>query len=172
MVDDLLGLAGLILAGLSLIDAMATFWHSTVLIYPGRLEHIAASLLLPFWPWILVSIWMIFGNPRRYRCGPWFWQVPWRKAIPYWLALAVISAVLGVGFYLGAAKGSLRILPSGSHQVSTLGLNVAGWTTVSPAGYRLWAARFIREDAFFALFGIAMIGFRSTVACVRRRVPT
>jgi len=65
--------------------------------------------------------------------------------------------VIVVGFVIGADKGSLRVLPGGVHQVST-SLNNGNWTTVSPQQYEIWDARFVREDAFFGIFALALIG--------------
>jgi hypothetical protein len=39
---------------------------------------------------------------------------------------------------------------------------------VSAATYHLWAARFVREDAFFATFGLAMVVFRAGMHDIRR----
>ena len=75
-----------------------------------------------------------------------------------------------VGFVLGGAKGSIRILPGGVHQVSTLDLNSARWTTVSADEYQTWAARFVRGDAIFAIFGLAMVGFGVAIRVLRRRL--
>ena len=75
------------------------------------------------------------------------------------VGVVIVLVDVVVGFAIGAAKGSLRVLPDGAHQVSTLGLNSAKWTTVTPAVYNGWAARFIREDAWFGFFGVVMVGF-------------
>lgn len=161
--DVVVGVAGAALIGVSLIDAIASFWHDTVLIYPTALQRFAGVVLLPCWPWILVSAWMVYGMPRRGRSTWTTWRENWRRGVPWLGAFAVIVAVIVIGFVLGASKGSLRVLPGGVHQVSTLDLNSAEWTKVSPAGYRTWAARFIREDAFFATFGLAMVGFVAAI---------
>lgn len=155
-----------------MVDAIATFWSNTVLVYPAALEHISGALLLPTWPWIIISAWMLLGT------SPQNWRRPldgiasptWRASIPYVVVFGAIVAVLVAGFILGAAKGSLRTLPTGIHQVSTLDLNKAEWTTVSTSTYHMWAARFVREDAFFATFGLAMIAFCSGLNHLRRRL--
>jgi hypothetical protein len=82
----------------------------------------------------------------------------------------VVLVIVVVGFVIGAAKGSLRVLPNGAHQVSTLDLNSATWTTVTAASYNRWAARFIREDALFGFFGLVTVGFSLLVHNLRRSV--
>ncbi|MDA8397459.1 MAG: hypothetical protein M0Z29_06365 [Actinomycetota bacterium] len=171
--DDLVTIAGIALILLSLADSIGSFWHNHVYIHPAALEHFAAILLIPCWLWTLVSAWMVAGIPRRNdnRWPSMRWRsFASRQAIPWVAALAAIIAVLVIGFTLGAAKGSLRILPGGIHQVSTLNLNSAQWTTVTPSEYQHWAAQFIREDAFFATFGLAMAGFTAVIRHLRRKL--
>ena len=171
LIDAAVAAAGVTLIGTSLIDAVGTFWKNKVFIYPATLEHLAGALLLPCWPWIIISAGMIWGIPRR-RGNQWQSRrlVSWRPAAPWAATFAVIVAVIVIGFILGAAKGSLRVLPGGVYQVSTLDLNSAQWTTVSQAEYQRWAARFVREDAFFATFGLAMVGFVAAVRLLRQRL--
>jgi len=38
-------------------------------------------------------------------------------------------------------------------------ISSANWTTGSPQQYQAWDARFVREDATFGIFDLAMIGF-------------
>jgi hypothetical protein len=173
VVDGVVGLAGAALIGVSLVDAVGTFWHNRVLIFPATLEHLAGALLLPSWPWIMISGLMIFGLPKR--DGTRWPRRPrrlanWRQAAPWAAALAVILTVVVIGFGLGAGKGALRVLPGGIHQVSTLDLNSAQWTTVSASEYQEWAARFVREDAFFAFFGMALAGFAAAMQRLRRQL--
>jgi hypothetical protein len=171
MIDDIVGLAGAALIGVSLVDAVGTFWHNRVLIFPATLEHLAGALLLPSWPWIMISGLTIFGLPKRdgtRRLRRPRLMANWRQAAPWAAALAVILTVVVIGFGLGAGKGSLRVLPGGIHQVSTLDLNTAQWTTVSAGEYQEWAARFVREDALFALFGMVMVGFAAAMQTLRR----
>jgi hypothetical protein len=49
----------------------------------------------------------------------------------------VCAAVVAGGFLLGAAKGTVRILPGPRYQVSTIDLNQAAWTTVPLSQFRL-----------------------------------
>ena len=173
VVDYIVGLAGAALIGVSLVDAVGTFWHNRVLIFPATLEHFAGALLLPSWPWIMISGLMVFGLPKRDGTR---WPrrsrrlAYWRQAAPWAAALAVVFAVVVIGSVLGAGKGSLRVLPGGIHQVSTLDLNTAQWTTVSAGEYQEWAARFVREDAFFALFGLVLVGFTAAMRSLRRQL--
>jgi hypothetical protein len=81
----------------------------------------------------------------------------------------VLLVVIVMGFVIGADKGSLRIVADGVHQVSTLSVNNANWTAVSPEQYQAWDARFIREDAFFGFFGLAMIGFSLLMLRLHRK---
>lgn len=171
--DAVVGGAGVALIGASLLDAVGTFWDTHVFFYPSPLEHFAAALLLPCWPWMIISAWMIGGTPRRHQGQRWkqTWSaVNSSRSAPWTAAFGVIVVVLVIGFILGAAKGSLRILPGDVHQVSTPGLNSAQWTTINPTAYRLWAARFVREDAFFAIFGLAMIAFAEAMRSLRQRL--
>ena len=82
--------------------------------------------------------------------------------------LLVVVAVIVVGFVIGADKGSLRILHGDVFQVSTIDVNGASWTTISAHEFQVWNARFIREDAFLALFGIAMVGFSTLMLRLHR----
>jgi hypothetical protein len=55
---------------------------------------------------------------------------------------------------VGAAKGSVRILPGPRYQVSVIDNSQAGWTTVPLSQFRLWQASFVREDGLFMFFGL------------------
>jgi hypothetical protein len=177
--DWLVGAAGLALTVVPLCDSVVSWPRNTVLLYPGALERLAGVLLLPSWAWVLTSWWMVAGtpsrgrrtvrSPRRQTWGR--LGVIWKRTLrPLAAAGLVVLAVVVVGFVLGAAKGSLRVLPDGVHQVSTPDLNSAKWTTVTPAGYNRWAARFVREDAMFGFFGIITVGFSPLVHNLRRSV--
>ena len=177
VLDWFVGAAGLVLTVVPAFDSVVSWPRNTVLVYPGALERLAGALLLPSWAWVLGSSWMLAGIPARGRRSA---NLPvrqsWGRLGESWkrvlrsvvVAGMVVAAIVVVGFVLGAAKGSLRVLPDGAHQVSTLDLNSANWTTVTPAGYNRWAARFIREDAMFGFFGVVMIGFSLLVHNLRR----
>ena len=175
--DWLVGIAGLVLTILSCTDSVVSWWGYAVLVYPATLEHAAAVLLLPSWAWVLVSSIMLGGNPRSRKrpTRPALRQAweplkgSWKRILRFLAVMGlVVLAVVVTGFAAGAAKGSLRVLPGGVHQVSTLDLNSANWTTVSPAEYGRWAARFVREDAAFGFFGVVMVGFSLLVHNLRR----
>ncbi|HET9060160.1 MAG TPA: hypothetical protein VFN61_09590 [Acidimicrobiales bacterium] len=172
LVDNVLFVAGAALIAVPLGDAVGSFWHNNVLIYPATLEHLEVVLIVPTWSWALISAWMVGGLPRHRET--WLPRVrrasAWRRRAPWMTTFAVIFVVVVTGFVLGASKGSLRILPGGVHQVSTLDMSSARWTTVSPAGYQKWAARFIREDALFALYGFMLAGFSATMWRLRHRL--
>jgi hypothetical protein len=171
VVDGAIGLAGVALVCVPLLDSVGTFRSNDVLIYPARLNFVAGVLLVFSWPWLLVSAYMIGGIPRPRRAVQGAWNlrtVNWRRAAPWLAAFGVIVAVVVAGFVIGASKGSLRILPSGIHQVSAVGLHLSQWTTVSSAEYRLWAARFVRGEAALSLFGFVVIGFVVLMRQLRR----
>ena len=69
-------------------------------------------------------------------------------------AAVVCAAVIFVGLVLGAAKGSVRILPGPRYQVSVIDNSQTGWTTVPLSQFRYWQASFVREDGFFMFFGL------------------
>ena len=72
------------------------------------------------------------------------------------LALVLLTVAL-VGHAIGWASGSLRVLPSGVHQVSTSAVDHSTWTTVSRHQYQVWGARFVREDALIGILALAMM---------------
>lgn len=160
VLDALTAFAGLVLTVLSAADSIAS-WHSDyVLVTPSTLEHVAGAILLPTWPWMIVSAWMVIGvRSGRLLDLPRWLGMRRRGIVVFSVAVALVLAIVVTCFVLGAAKGSLRVLPDGIHQVSTPGLNHGDWTNVSAAQLRVWQARFVREDAIFGLFGVWMIGF-------------
>jgi len=141
-----------------------------VLIGPSNLEHFAAFLLFPAWIWMLASGAMLMGVRRREMPRfPRRWILQGRWAVVLLSVALIVLVVIVVGFVIGGAKGSFRVLPGSIHQVSTLDLNNAAWTTVSSHQFQLWEARFIREDAFFGFFGLFMVGFGFLIRGLRRR---
>jgi hypothetical protein len=169
VVDEVVAAAGLILVCLTLGDAVASFWSDTILIYPAVLERICGVVLLPTWIWLLVTVFFVLGSNRdRFRASPQELFGGRRGWLGYAGGFVAIAIVLMVGFALGADKGSLRTLPSGLHQVSTFRLNNGAWTTVTTSDYHLWAARFIREEAALAFFGLFLVGIRPVVQYMRR----
>ena len=168
VLDVITAFAGLVLTVLAAADSIAS-WHSDYVLVPAStLEHVAGAILLPTWPWMLVSAGMVMGVRRdRLLDLPGWSAMRHRAILVFGVAVAVVLAIVVTGFVIGADKGSLRALPGGIHQVSTLGLNHAAWTDVSAAQFRLWQARFIREDALFSLFGVWMIGFERLMRRIR-----
>jgi hypothetical protein len=75
------------------------------------------------------------------------------------IAVAVCGDIVIGGFMVGAAKGSVHVLPRPRYQVSTLDLNNSAGTTVPVSQFQLWQARFVREDGFFMFFGLAVVAF-------------
>jgi hypothetical protein len=174
--DWLVGAAGLALTVVASADSVVSWPSNSVLVYPSALERLAGALLLPSWAWVLVSSWLLAGfvGRRRLRAGTPALQYGERRGQTWTptiralvVAVLVVLAIVVIGFVIGAAKGSLRILPNGAHQVSADGLNSANWTTVTPAAFNRWAARFVREDAAFGFFGVIMVGFSLLVHKLR-----
>jgi hypothetical protein len=64
-IDEVVAAAGTALIVVSLLDTVGSFWRNHGFIYPASLEPLARAVLLPCWPWIIVSGWMIGGTPSR-----------------------------------------------------------------------------------------------------------
>ena len=47
-------------------------------------------------------------------------------------------------------------------------LNDAKWTCVTPAEYRIWQARFVREDGLFTALGLILAGISLGILRLRR----
>jgi len=146
----------------------------------NHLVAIVAPVLIPGWIWLLASMLVtvpIPGSDFSRRCG----RDPLRTAdttarraqarlvtrtmyagratTSVLLALgALCICATAVGFALGAAKGSGQVLPGPRYAISTSSLNKGAWTTVPAGQYAAWQARFVRLDALFTLFGLAMVG--------------
>jgi hypothetical protein len=154
VVDTIAAAAGVGLYALAAIDSLASWPSNRVLVSDPELSHVAEILLLPFWLWLLGSMFVLNGaDPRRAKLRP-------VQRVPSGLrATFAVAAVLGVtviagGFAVGAAKGAVRILPGPRYQVSTPDVNQSAWTAISVAQFHLWQARFVREDAILMLFGL------------------
>jgi hypothetical protein len=164
-------------------------WPSNrVLLSDHDLSRVAAVLLLLSWPWLFVSMMMLYsGNHRDRTRKPGLMLSPedmWSPELrpprmrewPAWtraglVAGAVVAvAVVAGGVAQGAAKGSARVLPGPRDQVSTLGLNQAAWTTVTSGQFQLWQARFVREDGLFMFFGLLALLAVTGLFSLRRRV--
>ena len=147
-------------------DSVVTWFSNTIWISPTSLEHAMAFVVIPGWIWLLLGSAILYSRDgrrlqlRRLSRGP--------TAALAMLAAFCLAVIVG-SFAIGGAKGSLRVLPGPRYQVSTLGLNDAEWTTVTATQYRVWEARFLREDAGFTLFGLFMLGGAVVVTGTRRR---
>jgi hypothetical protein len=163
-VDSVVLVLGCVLLLCALADSVVSWPADDVLISAPDLERLGAIILVPSWIWILASGVILFGFRNKRGTTDWKKLKPGRALLKRPMVLAffglalLVFFVIVVGFVIGAAKGSLRILPEGVHQVSTLDLNNADWTTVTPHEYQVWDARFVREDALFGYFALFMIG--------------
>jgi hypothetical protein len=151
-VADMIGVA----AGISLyvvtgIDSVVSWPSNQVLLSEPDLSTVAAVLLLPTWLWLIFSAGMVSGRTRYWGLS----QIPVRPRTCFAAAAAVCAAVVAGGFVIGAAKGSVRILPGPRYQVSLIDPNPSAWTTVPLSQFRFWQACFVREDGPFMLFGLA-----------------
>ncbi|NNN20970.1 MAG: hypothetical protein HKL80_03090 [Acidimicrobiales bacterium] len=156
-IDIIIFVEGLLVIALVTTDNIVSWFGNKVLIPPKTLEIIFGIAIVPGWIWIFLSVAIVTGF--RHSKVP---RPKDRKKLPRSYAISLISILVVflaftiVGFVFGGAKGSERILPNGLHQVSTLDLNNADWTTVGPKDYQMWEARFVREDEVFWIFGFAM----------------
>jgi hypothetical protein len=173
--DWIMVVAGAAIISVAAADSLVSWASDTIWITPSRLEQIVGIVLVPAFIWLMASVLMVFDIPR----GPKHTFLTPRPRKLHWrgrrakllavIALFCLGVVVG-GFVVGGAKGSLRVTPGPQYQVSTLDLNAAEWVTVSAAEYRVWEARFIREDGLFTFFGLWILGGAMAVAQVRREV--
>jgi hypothetical protein len=151
-VVDLIGAAAAIsLYAVAGIDSVVSWPSNQVLLSDPDLSAIAAVLLGPTWVWVIFSAGVVSDRARYWRLA----RMPARPRACLAAAAAVCAAVIAGGFVLGAAKGSVRILPGPRYQVSTLDINQSAWTTVPLSQFRFWQACFVRQDGFFMLFALA-----------------
>jgi hypothetical protein len=179
-VDVVLVTAGGALCALTAVDVLSTWHTSRAMVDHEHLLGIVVAVLFPSWIWLLASMlltvpvlgldsgWPRSRDPLRsfeatarraearlvtrtmYAGRPVSWVL---------LALGLLCiCVVAVGFALGTAKGSGQILPGPRYEISTSELNGGAWTAVSADQYAAWQARFVRLDALFTLFGLAMVG--------------
>jgi hypothetical protein len=173
--DWIMVVAGAAIISVAAADSLVSWPSDTIWITSSRLERIVGIVLLPAWIWLMASVVMVFGIPRgpkRTFLTPRPRKLHWRgrraKLLAV-IALFCLGVVVG-GFVIGGAKGSLRVTAGPQYQVSTLDQNAAEWVTVSAAEYRVWEARFIREDGLFTFFGLWILGGAMAIAQVRREV--
>jgi hypothetical protein len=159
--DVVAALAGAGLFVVAAVDSVASWPSDKVMLTDPQLSRIAGIVLPPAWFWMIASTVMIYGMRRRpHAAGP----ARSRPRLPplgrvAMVVCAVVCAAVVVGsFAVGADKGSARIIPGPRYEVSILDLNDARWTRVTPAEYRIWQARFVREDGVFTAFGLILAG--------------
>jgi len=172
VLDVLMIVVGVGVIGISVLDSAVSWPANRVLVQPDALEKIVGFALVPMWIWMMASAAMVFGTRRGHHLDLRGWIKPRIETIVMLVGIAVlILFVLVAGMSMGGAKGSLRILPGGVHQVSSPSLGASSeWVTVSPQQYQLWGARFVREDAFLAAFGLALVAFGMLMISIRRHL--
>jgi hypothetical protein len=150
-VADTIGAAASIsLYAVAGIDSVVSWPSNQVLLSDPDLVRIAVVLLAPTLAWLIVSAGMVYGRLQFWRLS----QLPAGPRASFVTAVAVCAAVIVGGFMVGAAKGSVRILPGPRYQVSVIDNSQTGWTTVPLSQFRLWQASFVREDGPFMFFGL------------------
>lgn len=156
-IDVLVFGIGVLLFVVPLLDSVVSWPGNWVLLSAPRLGPIAGILLVPTWIWVLASMY----PERRARTPPrddWYRTALRSPTARAFVALAVVLLTVGlVGWAIGWATGSLRVLPNGVHQVSTSGLDHSSWTSVSGQQYQVWDARFVRADALIGILALAMM---------------
>jgi len=125
--------AGISLYAVAGIDSVVSWPSNQILLSEPDLSGIAAVLLGPAWVWLIFSVGMLPSRTQSWRLS----QLPARPRACFAAAAVVCAAVVAGGFLLGAAKGTVRILPGPRYQVSTIDLNQAAWTTVPLSQFRL-----------------------------------
>ena len=107
------------------IDSVVSWPSNQVLLSDPDLVRIAIVLLAPTLVWLIVSAGMVSGRAQSWRLS----QLPAGPRACIVAAGVVCAAVFVGGFAVGAAKGSVRILPGPRYQVSVIGNSQTGWTT-------------------------------------------
>jgi len=167
-VADMIGAAAAIsLYAVAGIDSVVSWPSNQVLLSEPELSTIAAVLLFPTWVWVIFSAGMAYDRTQHWGLK----QMPARPRACFAAAAAVCAAVIVGGFVLGAAKGSVRILPGPRYQVSTIDINQSAWTTVPLSQFRYWQASFVREDGFCMLFGLAAATILIALLHLHRTAP-
>jgi hypothetical protein len=150
-VADMIAVAAAIsLYAVAGIDSVVSWPSNQVLLSDPELVRIAVVLLAPTLVWLIVSAGMVYGRMQSWRLS----QLPAGPRACIVAAAVVCAAVIVGGLMVGAAKGSVRILPGPRYQVSVIDNSQTGWTTVPLSQFRLWQASFVREDGFFMFFGL------------------
>ena len=148
--DMIAAAAAISLYAVAGIDSVVSWPSNQVLLSDPELVRIAVVLLAPTLVWLIVSAGMVYGRMQSWRLS----QLPAGPRACIVAAAVVCAAVILGGLMVGAAKGSVRILPGPRYQVSVIDNSQTGWTTVPLSQFRLWQASFVREDGFFMFFGL------------------
>jgi hypothetical protein len=148
--DMIAAAAAISLYAVAGIDSVVSWPSNQVLLSDPELVRIAVVLLAPTLVWLIVSAGMVYGRMQSWRLS----QLPAGPRACIVAAAAVCAAVIVGGLMVGAAKGSVRILPGPRYQVSVIDNSQTGWTTVPLSQFRYWQASFVREDGFLMFFGL------------------
>jgi hypothetical protein len=185
--DTLAAAAGAAVSATVAVDCAVTWPANRVLLSDHDLSRLAGALIPACWAWLflvpaaLVLRRTAFLPARRAwrKPGRPSWSMTAQPLLPSLLRSRVraglaVSAVAGLAvivmsFAMGAAKGSVQVLPGPVYRVSTLDLNNAGWTRVSAAQFSLWQARFVREDSLFIFFGLLTTSVAVSMLALRRQ---
>ena len=146
------------------IDDVVSWPSNRVLLSDPDLVRIAMVLLAPTLVWLIVSAGMVYGRTQSWGLS----QLPAGSRACVVAAAVVGAAVIVGGFMVGAAKGSVRILPGPRYQVSVIVNSPTGWTTVPLSQFRYWQASFVREDGLFMFFGLLVATAFIALLDVRR----
>lgn len=168
VVDGVAIACGTALFLVAAVDVLATWPSGRVLLPEPDLSRLAEVTLFPAWVWLFASMLVVFGTENQSDRHLWLgkpfpqqspFPVLWRGSVRTALKLAMIIAgfMLVLGIATGA-KGDVRTLPGPTYQVSTCSINDCDWTSITPAQYRSWRARFLRQDGVFPMFGVFLVG--------------
>src|SRR3954453_3626483 len=156
----IMGVAGLGMITVAAADSLVSWQSNTIWISPTSLEQGMAFVLIPGWIWLLLGSAVLYSRDRG---GAQLARMGRGRAATLAVIATFCLAVIVGGFVIGGDKGHLRVLPGPRYQVLTPGLNHSEWTTVTASQYRVWEARFLREDGWVKLSGVFML-VRSTPA--------
>ena len=182
--DTLAAAAGAAVSAIVAVDCAATWPADRVLFSDHDLSRLAGVLIPACWAWLFLVPAALALRRTAFVPARRAWRKPGRPQLwgrtgqplllPRVRTCVAASAVAGlavivVSFAMGAAKGSVQVLPGPVYRVSTLGLNNAAWTRVSAAQFSLWQARFVREDSLFIFFGLLTTSVAVSMLALRRQ---
>jgi hypothetical protein len=188
MADTLAAAAGAAVSATVAADCAVTWPANRVLFSDHDLSRLAGALIPACWAWLFLVPAALVLRSTAFSPARRGWRKPGRRqpwgmtARPLFppllpprvracLAAAAVAglAVIVMSFAMGAAKGSVQVLPGPVYRVSTLDLNNADWTRVSAAQFSLWQARFVREDSLFIFFGLLTAWAAISMLALRRQ---